>query len=202
MIGSIAQQASQLNGSTTTLASISRQLADGAEQTSKRSNTVAAGAEELDNNISSVAAAMEQTTTNISMISTAQEIESLRSYLEIFKVRMGKRLNYTIEMDDALENLAFPSMLIQPIIENSIKHGLEPKIEGGRIYLKVERLGKDRLRWTIEDTGLGLSDTVKLGTGLSNVMERVESLYGRNGQVLFTQNYSVGLTVALEVSYG
>ena len=145
---------------------------------------------------------MEQTTTNISMISTAQEIESLRSYLEIFKVRMGKRLNYTIEMDDALENLAFPSMLIQPIIENSIKHGLEPKIEGGRIYLKVERLGKDRLRWTIEDTGLGLSDTVKLGTGLSNVMERVESLYGRNGQVLFTQNYSVGLTVALEVSYG
>ena len=73
MIGSVAQQAAQLNSSAATLASISRQLAGGAEQTSERSNTAAAGAEELNNNISSVAAAMEQTTTNISMISTAIE---------------------------------------------------------------------------------------------------------------------------------
>jgi LytS/YehU family sensor histidine kinase len=139
--------------------------------------------------------------TRSSMTTISQEIELLRSYLEIFKVRMGKRLSYTIVMDDALRSSAFPSMLIQPIIENSIKHGLEPKIEGGRIYIKVERMGEGTIRWTIEDTGLGMSDTVELGTGLSNLMERVELLYGRNGQVVFRQNHPSGLTVVLEVPY-
>ena len=69
-----------------------------------------------------------------------QDIELIRAYLDIFKVRMGERLQYSIKADDEVNDLSFPSMLIQPIIENAIKHGLEPKIEGGEISVQVKKI--------------------------------------------------------------
>ena len=64
--------------------------------------------------------------------------EMIRAYLNIFKVRMEDRLNFSIDLPEQLTNIAFPPMLLQPLVENAIKHGLEPKLEGGDILIKVE----------------------------------------------------------------
>ncbi len=138
--------------------------------------------------------------TRASVTTIAQEIELIRAYLDIFKVRMGDRLDYTIDVSGVIKDLPFPSMLIQPIVENAIKHGLEPKIEGGSIFIKAARIN-DTLHWEITDTGLGLSDQNELGIGISNIIERIESLYGDDGQLIMEENQPCGLKVIVEVPY-
>jgi sensor histidine kinase YesM len=139
------------------------------------------------------------TKTRASITTIAQEIDLVRSYLAIFKVRMGKRLHYKVDVDDEILDSHFPSMLIQPVVENSIKHGLEPKIEGGEITVRAFKAGEKIIRWEIADTGLGVSDTAGLGTGLSSVMERMEALYGSDGRFILEDNHPAGLRVVLEV---
>jgi sensor histidine kinase YesM len=130
-----------------------------------------------------------------------QEIDLIKAYLDIFKVRMGNRLQYAVEVDNEVNDLPFPSMLIQPIVENAIKHGLEPKIEGGEINIQIKKTGENRIRWTIEDTGLGMSDKSHLGTGISNTMERIEMLYGKEGSLEIKENHPSGVKVILEIPY-
>lgn len=128
-----------------------------------------------------------------------QEIDLIKAYLDIFKVRMEKRLQYSIKADDEVSALAFPSMLIQPIVENAIKHGLEPKIVGGKISIQVKKVEDNKIRWCIEDTGLGMSDMSHLGTGLSNIMDRIEALYGKEGSLKIKENQPSGVRIILEV---
>jgi sensor histidine kinase YesM len=139
--------------------------------------------------------------TRASITTIAQEIDLIKAYLDIFKVRMGKRLLYSIGVDDEIKNIPFPSMLIQPIVENAIKHGLEPKIDGGEINIIIKAIEEDRIRWNIEDTGLGMSDKANKGTGLSNVKERLKSLYGDKGHLTLMDNKPSGVKVTLEVPY-
>lgn len=130
-----------------------------------------------------------------------QEIDLIKAYLDIFKIRMGKRLQYSIETSDEVNNLHFPSMLIQPIVENAIKHGLEPKIEGGEINIQVKKGEDNKICWIIEDTGLGMSEMSHLGTGISNIIERIEILYGKNGSLDIKENHPSGVKMILEVPY-
>jgi sensor histidine kinase YesM len=139
--------------------------------------------------------------TRSSVTTIGQEVELIKAYLDIFKVRMGKRLQYSVEGDDEVKNLPFPSMLIQPIVENAIKHGLEPKIDGGGITIQIKKVEGDRIRWEIKDTGLGMSEMSHLGTGLSNVIERIEMLYGKDGSLKIKENQPSGVKVILEVPY-
>ena len=139
--------------------------------------------------------------TRASVTTIGQDIELLKAYLEIFKVRMGKRLQYSVKVDDEVTDLPFPSMLIQPIVENAVKHGLEPKIDGGKINIHVKMIEDDRIRWNIEDTGLGMSDKANKGTGLSNIKERLKSLYGDEGHLTLMDNKPSGVKVTLEVPY-
>jgi LytS/YehU family sensor histidine kinase len=90
-------------------------------------------------------------------------------------------------------------MLIQPIVENAIKHGLEPKIGGGEIHIVVSKINAERIRWSIEDTGLGMSAMSHLGTGLSNIIDRIEALYGKEGSLEIKENQPAGIKVILEV---
>ena len=108
-------------------------------------------------------------------------------------------LLFSIGGDDEIKNIPFPSMFIQPIVENAIKHGLEPKIDGGEINIKVKTIEGDRIQWKIEDTGLGMSDKADKGTGLSNVIERLKSLYGDDGHLTIMDNKPSGVKVTLEV---
>jgi len=129
-----------------------------------------------------------------------QEIEMIQSYLNIFKVRMGDRLRYRVEIPDQIKDIPFPPMLIQPLVENSIKHGLEPKIEGGELCIRGENKG-DIIRLEIIDTGMGFNEGENTGVGLSNVRERLQSLYGDKGRLILEENRPFGVKAILEIPH-
>ncbi len=107
------------------------------------------------------------------------EFARLNDYLALMKIRMGERLATELTMPDDLGELAVPTLLLQPLVENAIKHGLEPKIEGGRLLVSAARDGAD-LVLTVRDTGVGISTVANDGThfGVSQVHERLATLYG------------------------
>ena len=107
------------------------------------------------------------------------EFERLRDYLELINVRMGPRLHYSLELPPELASLPVPTLLLQPLVENAIGHGLEPKVEGGRITVRAS-LTAGRLTLEVQDSGIGLppGDAATDGFGLSQVRERLASAYG------------------------
>jgi len=108
------------------------------------------------------------------------ELAIIADYLEILRLRMGERLWYEVAADDATRALPLSPMLLQPLVENAIKHGLEPKIEGGRITVSAA-VQDGRLNIVVEDTGLGFgvaTDTAGSGSGLANVRGRLKAIYG------------------------
>jgi sensor histidine kinase YesM len=129
-----------------------------------------------------------------------QEIEMIHAYLHIFRVRMEDRLSYKIDIPDSMKDIPFPPMLLQPLVENAIKHGLEPKIEGGEVSIRGEENG-GILRLEIADTGVGLYKGGGSGLGLSNIKERLKSLYGDKGHLILEENRPSGLKAIIEVPY-
>jgi sensor histidine kinase YesM len=130
-----------------------------------------------------------------------QEMEMIQAYLSIFKVRMGPRLNFKIDLPKNLETISFPPMLIQPLVENAIKHGLESMIAGGE--LSISATEKDGiLRLEIADTGMGFKEERESGMGLSNVRERLHALYGASGRLILEENQPHGLKAIVEVPHG
>ena len=116
----------------------------------------------------------------------ADEFARLQDYLALMAVRMGPRLQTAFDLPEALRDLPVPPLLLQPLVENSIKHGLEPQVEGGRIELRAEREG-DTLVLTVRDSGAGLTHaTVALDSsrfGLEQVRQRLAALYGTRAQL-------------------
>ncbi len=128
-----------------------------------------------------------------------QEAKMLRDYLSIFKMRLGPRLDFTIEIPVELLKLAFPPMLLQPLVENAIKHGIEPKVEGGSVAIKAEKMD-GLLRLSVSDTGLGFSDQMNgQGLGLENVKARLQALYNVNAGLILEENIPCGVTAIIEV---
>jgi LytS/YehU family sensor histidine kinase len=110
----------------------------------------------------------------------AAEFELLANYLALMQVRMGKRLSVGLRLPAELSSLSIPALLLQPLVENAIKHGLEPKLAGGRITVTA-RLDGETLLLTIRDTGIGLSAVPNAGRGfgMRQVRERLATVYGR-----------------------
>jgi sensor histidine kinase YesM len=127
-----------------------------------------------------------------------QEIDAVKAYLNIQKVRLGDRLEFTIDIPETLRQYPFPPMLLQPLVENAIKHGLEPKIEGGEVRIVAADKGES-LRIEVADTGLGLSSFNASGVGIANVKERIKLLYNEKGLLLLEENKPNGLRAAIEV---
>jgi len=127
-----------------------------------------------------------------------QEMELIRAYMNIYKVRMGDRLRYRIEIPDHLKARPFPPMLIQPLVENAIRHGLEPKIEGGEISIMAQE-NEDYLRLAVSDTGIGLDEKTPAGIGLSNIRERLQTLFNGRGRLILEENIPSGLNAILEI---
>ncbi len=127
-----------------------------------------------------------------------QEMELIEDYLKIFKVRMGDRLLFKLDASDSVGDLPFPPMLIQPLVENAIKHGIEPKIEGGAITIRVEN-EKGRIRVEVSDTGMGLHANSDQGMGLKNIKDRLESLYAGQARLMLEENEPSGLKAVIEV---
>ncbi len=129
-----------------------------------------------------------------------REAEQSRAYLEILKVRMGERLSYEINIPDALQSLAFPPMMIPTLVENAIKHGLEPKTEGGKISVNATVIG-EKLRVSVVDTGNGFSQQPGSGVGLENIRERLKALYNGKAAFIIMPNLPVGTVASIEIPY-
>ena len=119
----------------------------------------------------------------------ALEFERLRDYLELMAVRMGPRLAYTLDLPDALRDVPVPPLLLQPLVENAIRHGLEPQVEGGHITVRAttqESPHGPLLVIEVQDTGAGLPATLPApcpgqSFGLVQVRERLATLHGAAG---------------------
>ena len=131
-----------------------------------------------------------------------REMAVIRPYLEILKVRMEDRLQTEIAVPDGLLSADFPSMMIQSLVENAIKHGLEPKPEGGRLTVRAE-IVHGKLAVTVADTGLGFGKAATAGTGigLANIRERLQLLYGNRASMVVAENAPSGTLVTLTVPY-
>ena len=135
-----------------------------------------------------------------------RELAVIRPYLEILKVRMEERLATEIDVPDGLLSAEFPPMMVQTLVENAIKHGLEPKPEGGKLSLKAEVV-HGKLTVTVADTGLGFGRaatsgmTAGTGVGLANIRERLQLLYGAKASLTITENPGGGTRVVLAVPY-
>ncbi len=114
------------------------------------------------------------------------EFDRLRDYLELMSIRMGARLRYTLDLPDALVAQRVPALLLQPLVENSIKHGLEPKVDGGSIHVSA-RMDGAQLVLEVTDTGVGLADAAAAptGFGLAQVRERLANVYGDSATMDF-----------------
>jgi len=106
----------------------------------------------------------------------ADEFARLRDYLELMAVRMGPRLRYTLELPEALSAQPVPPLLLQPLVENCIRHGLEPSLQGGEIRVAA-RQGAGGLELEVSDTGVGCGPEPEPGFGLSQVRERIATAY-------------------------
>ena len=115
------------------------------------------------------------------------EFARLADYLALIEIRMGPRLHTRFELPPALAGLAVPALLLQPLVENSVKHGLEPHVDGGRIEVKA-RADAGHLILSVRDTGAGLSVVPSDGShfGLQQVQERITTLFGHDASFALT----------------
>ena len=131
-----------------------------------------------------------------------RELAVIKPYLEILKVRMEERLTTELAVPDGLLSAEFPPMMIQTLVENAIKHGLEPKAEGGLLRLAAE-IVHGKLQVTVADTGLGFGKAATAGTGvgLANIRERLQLLYGPKASLTVAANQPSGTVVTITVPY-
>lgn len=128
-----------------------------------------------------------------------QELDLVRHYLDIFKIRMGDRLAYEIRNRADSGNIPLPPLILQPLVENAIKYGLEPKMEGGSICITADR-SDDRLSLMVRDDGMGPDQSMdKAGIGINNVSQRLTALYGERAGLTLTENESGGITARVTV---
>lgn len=117
---------------------------------------------------------------NKDMVKLTDELEFIKEYLDVEKVRLADRLEYSIEMDQELINVRIPGMLLQPLVENSIKHGISPLKNGGEIHIKCTRKG-ERCLISLQDSGRGFDPGMRQeGFGLKGVKERLNLVYGND----------------------
>jgi sensor histidine kinase YesM len=131
-----------------------------------------------------------------------RELGVIRPYLEILKVRMEERLDTEIDVPEGLHSAEFPPMMIQTLVENAIKHGLEPKPEGGKLSVRA-LIVHGKLQVVVADTGLGFGKAATAGTGvgLANIRERLQLLYGPKASLTVAENSPSGTVVTITVPY-
>ncbi len=151
--------------------------------------------------ISYLRASLPKMRENISTV--GQELELVRAYLNILKMRMGSRLDFGIDVPEALLTLPFPPLMLPSLVENAIKHGLEPLREGGRIDVVGECVGVGddaTIRLMVKDTGRGLSDAPMQagdGVGLANIRERLLVLFGDRARLTIEANTPKGVIATI-----
>jgi signal transduction histidine kinase/uncharacterized membrane protein len=144
-------------------------------------------------------AALPKMRENVSTV--GQEVELVEAYLNILKMRMAERLSFTVTVDAAAKTLAFPPLMLPSLVENAIKHGLEPQREGGRIDIIASVKG-GRLSVSVKDTGRGFKQDQEVlggGVGLANLRERLAALYGTTASFSISANPPRGVVATIEM---
>jgi sensor histidine kinase YesM len=127
------------------------------------------------------------------------EIELLRRYLDIIGLRLGPRLRVAFDVPEALLARPFPLLLLQPLVENAITHGIEPRVGGGEVRIAA-KLEEGRLRLAVSDTGVGLhEDHTGTGFGLESVRQRLRALFGDSARLDVRANEGQGVVAMIEV---
>jgi two-component system LytT family sensor kinase len=133
---------------------------------------------------------------DVQLTRVAEEIEFLRTYLFIEEVRFGDRLSVTIDVDPAVADEPIPSLILQPVVENAIKHGLAPKIGAGHLSISARRQG-EFVQLEVEDDGVGAPAVKPGGLGLKIITERLKTLYHERATLHFESADSAGARVTI-----
>ena len=136
--------------------------------------------------------------TRMEKTTLAAEGELIGAFLDVLQVRMGARLRHRVDIPAELAAFELPPMLVQPVVENAIRHGLEPKIEGGEVAVTARREG-DAVAIEVRDTGVGFAPTTRGGLGLTNVRDRLRLLYGGRASLSVGENQPSGAVVTLNI---
>ena len=134
---------------------------------------------------------------NATSISVADELSYLRAWLAVEQERWKDRLRVTWDVDAGLEPLRIPPLLLQPLVENAIRHGLGGRIEGGRVHVTLRRERHD-LVMRVEDDGVGFASAHVERTGLSSLRSRLDALYGGRASLTIEPQAS-GAAVAIRI---
>ena len=129
-----------------------------------------------------------------------EELDLVRRYLDVEQVRFGERLNVDFEVEGEAMRGLVPPLLLQPLVENAIRHGITPRPEGGRLWISAKRID-GRLQMTIDDDGPGMPAEFNAGVGLSNTRARLRLKYGGAHDLAFERSKPGGLRVRIEVPY-
>jgi two-component system, LytTR family, sensor kinase len=153
--------------------------------------------------IASLSALLRATLTDSEspLVPLDREIETLELYVDVMRKRFEDRLRIDVRVDPAVRSALVPHLLLQPLVENALKHGANPASNDVDVTLRAERDGS-RTRVHIRDRGRGLSNgTMQQGTGIANTVERLERLYGREHTLAFENCADGGLAVTVAVPY-
>ncbi|WP_394750184.1 sensor histidine kinase [Spongiimicrobium salis] len=133
------------------------------------------------------------------LVTLKEELEFVNTYLKLEQQRFEDRLSINISVPNELLSRKIPPMILQPLVENSVKHGISPLVKGGHIDIIVQEK-EDKLVFEINDTGIGVEDKeaiFNLGVGLSNTQKRLQKMYQSTLQL--TDNFPSGLKVQFEL---
>ena len=147
-------------------------------------------------------AVLPQMRDNALITNLGREADMVVAYLNLLKMRMEERLTVDFDIPDGLRTAAFPPMMLQSMVENAIKHGLEPKSEGGTLRVRAD-VAHNKLRVIVSDDGMGFGAVPSDGTGLGlmTIRERLKLLHGDKGQLLIAANSPSGVIATIEVPY-
>ena len=129
-----------------------------------------------------------------------QQVELSRAFLEIMAVRMDERLQTAIDVPEGLKSAVFPAMMLQTLVENAIRHGLEPKAEGGRLEIGAE-IVDGQLAVHVRDTGMGFAPNSPGGVGLANIRERLKVMYPGRAELVISVPADGGTVATIKVPY-
>lgn len=135
----------------------------------------------------------------LELVPLREELDFVKKYLDLEKERFQERLEIDIDVDDTILDEMIPPMLLQPLVENSVKHGLSSLIDGGTISISIHKRN-DKLMFEISDTGIGIADNQEVfdkGIGLTNTRLRLEKMY--QSSLVFSDNQPQGLKINFEL---
>jgi two-component system LytT family sensor kinase len=132
-------------------------------------------------------------------VTIKEEMDFVENYLQLMKVRLKERLNYHFEVPAQLYGFKIAPMLLHPLVENAVTHGIAPKIEPSCLVLKITK-NKDKVVFLIEDTGVGISDknaALSKGIGLANTKKRLAKIYG--SELKMEDNFPTGTKISFAI---